>query len=67
MTSKIFNPDADRVRPNSQISLIGSSANRGAINRPEGRRSLPKPQVLSTESQTTYTEPKHTIVGVPHA
>jgi len=35
MTSKIF----DRVRPNSEISMIGSSANRVAMNRPEDRLS----------------------------
>src|SRR5260370_10190230 len=35
MTSKIFNPYADRVRPNSEISIIGSSANLVAMKRPE--------------------------------
>jgi formate hydrogenlyase transcriptional activator len=35
MTSKIFNADADRVRPNSGISIIGPSANLVATQRSE--------------------------------
>jgi formate hydrogenlyase transcriptional activator len=39
MTSKIFNTDSDRVRPNSEISIVGRSANPVAMERPEeGRR-----------------------------
>ena len=37
MTSKIFNTDADRVRPNLGISIIGPSANLVAIERPEAQ------------------------------
>jgi formate hydrogenlyase transcriptional activator len=35
MTSKIFNTEADRVRPNSGISIIGRSPNLVAMERPE--------------------------------
>jgi formate hydrogenlyase transcriptional activator len=34
MTSKIFNPDADLFRPNSEISIMGSLANLVAVKRP---------------------------------
>jgi hypothetical protein len=35
MTSKIFNTDADRFRPNSGISIIGRPANLVAMERPD--------------------------------
>lgn len=35
MTSKIFNTDSDRVRPDSEISIIGRSANLVAMERRE--------------------------------
>jgi len=54
MISKIFNPDADCVRPNSKISIIGNKANLVAMKRPETQ----PPYELYVDLDQ-YLEPQH--------